>query len=322
VLLASRPEIIGNSRAMKKTLGLIDRVAVTDETVLLVGETGTGKDELALLVHWLSGRREKPFINLDCVRLNSLIAESVLYGHVKGAFTGAFTDSPGVCRAADRGSLLLTEFQRTKREGQRLLLQALDGRGFAPMGSQVNARPDFRLIVASANDPSQLVADGKMDEHLFYRLRCLPIQVPALRERLDDIPALLAHASALAIGRPGIRDKRWTLGAVNRLYDYDWPGNVRQFQAVVTMALVYSSEQVDRELVDQILGYTQVDNALEGLDTLEKKRLVLKTHEELGSITATAKKLRRSTKTISRYLRQELEPIPESSQYFDSHPIT
>jgi two-component system response regulator HydG len=235
--------IIGRSAPMRALLERMNRVAPTDTTVLISGETGTGKELVARGVHALSPRAKKPFVAVNCSALAEGLLESELFGHVRGAFTSAARDRAGVFEAADSGTLFLDEIGTTTPGLQSRLLRALQEREITRVGSSTPIRVDVRVIAATNVDLRSLVADGKFREDLYYRLAVYPLNVPPLRERMTDIPLLVEHALAQLRGRiPGAASLTVSPLAMRLLRQYQWPGNVRQLIAALESAAISAGE--------------------------------------------------------------------------------
>jgi two-component system response regulator HydG len=235
--------IVGRSAPMRALLERMSRVAPTDTTVLITGETGTGKELVARGVHALSPRAKKPFVAVNCSALAEGLLESELFGHVRGAFTGAARDRAGVFEAAEGGTLFLDEIGSTTPALQSRLLRALQEREVTRVGSSTPIRVDVRVIAATNLDLRMLVADGKFREDLYYRLAVYPLNVPPLRERMTDIPLLVEHALAHLRRRipTGINLSVSPL-AMRLLRQYEWPGNVRQLFAALETAAISAGD--------------------------------------------------------------------------------
>ncbi|MBI5482572.1 MAG: sigma-54-dependent Fis family transcriptional regulator [Deltaproteobacteria bacterium] len=227
-------EIVGQSQRLKALLALADRVAQSDASVLILGESGTGKELLARLIHRGGRRAAGPFVAFDCSALAPSLVESELFGHQRGAFTGADRSRRGLFREAHGGTLLLDEIGDVPPEIQTKLLRVLQEREVKPVGGDEVAKVDVRIVGATNKDLRQLVREGRFREDLYYRLAVFPLEVPPLRERREDIPALVAHFLGRRRGRPS----RVSADAMARLAGYHWPGNIRELENVIERAAI------------------------------------------------------------------------------------
>jgi two-component system response regulator HydG len=231
--------MVGRAPAMRALYERIERVAPTESTVLITGETGTGKELVARGVHALSSRKGRPFLAVNCAALAEGILESELFGHVRGAFTGAARDRAGVFEAASGGTLFLDEIGATSPALQARLLRALQEREVTRVGATNATSVDVRVIAATNRDLRELVKEGSFREDLFYRLDVFPLNVPPLRERASDIPLLVEHAlGALRKRLPDGKSLSCSPFAMRLLREYTWPGNVRQLLAVLENAAI------------------------------------------------------------------------------------
>lgn len=238
------PNIIGKSDKIRKICQLIGQVAKTDCTVLIQGESGTGKEIVAQAIHFHSLRARGPFLKVNCAALPETLLESELFGHVKGAFTGAIRDRRGRFMQADGGTILLDEIACMSLSGQATLLRVLEERQFEPVGSSVTTLVDVRIIVASNTNLEMAVAECKFREDLYYRLNVFTMFMPALREKKEDIPLLALHflrKHNLAVGKE-IRDL--TPETLASMMQYDWPGNVRELENAVEHAVIVAKDSV------------------------------------------------------------------------------
>jgi formate hydrogenlyase transcriptional activator len=231
-------DLVGKSAALRKVLDQIEIVAPTGSTVLLHGETGTGKELIARAVHSLSPRRERTFVRLNCAAIPSGLVESELFGHEKGAFTGALMQKPGRFELADRGTLFLDEIGDISLELQPKLLRALQEQEFERLGSNKTIHVDVRLIAATHRDLSLMIRKNQFREDLFYRLNVFPIEIPPLRERREDIPLLVHYFVSRLSGRMQKRIKSIPKAAMDALTNAAWPGNVRELENFVERAVI------------------------------------------------------------------------------------
>jgi PAS domain S-box-containing protein len=231
-------EIVGSSAAMQQVFRTIEMVAGTDSTVLLLGETGTGKELIARALHNRSRRRQNVMVKVNCGALPANLVESELFGHEKGAFTGAASQKKGRFELASRGTIFLDEVGELPPETQTRLLRILQEQEFERVGGTQTLKADVRVIAATNRDLQQEVKRGAFRMDLFYRLNVFPIHVPPLRARKEDIPMLAAHFVRKFSDRMGKRIERISRGATDQLLGYDWPGNVRELANVLERAVI------------------------------------------------------------------------------------
>jgi DNA-binding NtrC family response regulator len=248
--------IIGRSRAMEEIIHRAERVSETKSTVLITGETGTGKELVARAIHNRSAQRDMPLIKVNCAAIPESLLESDLFGHVKGAFTGAASTKKGKFALADGGTIFLDEIGTMNAALQSKLLRVLQEREFEPLGSERTEKVDVRVIAATNRDIRQMVAEGRFQEDLFYRLNVIPIHLPPLRERREDIPALVDHFLRKHAHRTGRRVDRIDDTALTALQQYDWPGNVRELENTIERAVVLSAGPVISARAVSVLGAT------------------------------------------------------------------
>jgi len=229
--------MLGHSPKMQEILEFMPILARTDATLLITGETGTGKDLLAEAVHMVSKRSKYPFVKVNCGALPETLLESELFGHVRGAYTGAHADKPGMFRLAQGGTLFLTEIGDLPLSLQVKLLTVIDDREFYPLGSSKKIRVDVRLITGTNRDLRQMVKDGTFREDLYYRLNVLRAHLPALRERGEDVLLLIDHFVKLFSGNLGKSIKGLTTAATEELLRYQYPGNVRELRNIIEYAV-------------------------------------------------------------------------------------
>jgi DNA-binding NtrC family response regulator len=239
--------IIGASPPMQSVYRLIANCAPTNSTILLVGESGTGKELIARAIHFNSLRKDKPFVAIDCNALSENLLESEMFGHIKGAFTGATSNKKGMFEMADNGTLFLDEIGNISLSTQAKLLRVIQEREFKAVGDTHTKSANFRLIVATNKDLKAMVAAGTFREDLFYRINIFPIQVPPLRERREDIPALAFHFLNIFSKDVGKKVTEFSEGAMSLLVNYDWPGNVRELENTVQRSVILAIDNVIRE---------------------------------------------------------------------------
>ncbi len=234
--------IIGKSTAITKSLQAVKQVAPTDATVLIQGETGTGKELFARAVHEASQRRSKTMVTMNCAALPSQLIESELFGHLKGAFTGATANREGRFTLADKGTIFLDEIGELPLELQAKLLRVIQEGEFQPVGSSGTVKVDVRIIAATHKDLKKQVEAGAFREDLYFRLNVFPIMVPPLREREGDVE-LLANAFISKISRKkALKMKPLSKADINKLYAYQWPGNIRELQNILERAIILSNQ--------------------------------------------------------------------------------
>ena len=239
---AGQPQaaLIGESPVLRRCLDVVDNVAPTDATVLLLGESGTGKEVVARLIHAFSPRAAGPFVAVDCAALPEALAESELFGQAKGSFSGASEGQPGRFVEADGGTLLLDDVTALPFSVQGKLLRVLQDRAVKPMGDARIRQVNTRVLAATNQDPEALVREGKFRADLFFRLNVVPITLPALRERTEDVPRLAEHFLTLACRHTG-KNVKFSEAALVTLQLYDWPGNVRELENMVERLVILSA---------------------------------------------------------------------------------
>jgi two-component system response regulator HydG len=261
-------EVIGQSALMRQLLAMIDRVAASDATVLIVGESGTGKELLARTIHRVGPRKDGPFVAFDCSALAPSLLEAELFGHEKGAFTGASRARRGLFREANGGTIFLDEIGDIDASVQNKLLRVLQEREIKPVGGDRPVAIDVRVVAATNKDLKALVARGQFREDLYWRLAVVPIQVPPLRERKEDIPLLAAHilarrrgAAKSFAGQETRYPTQVTARALARLQLYRWPGNIRELENVLSRAAILCDGEVIRSHDLDMLGLDRPTNA-------------------------------------------------------------
>ena len=239
-------DIVGDSAALRRVLKEVETVAPTPSTVMIYGETGTGKELIARALHDLSPRRRRTFVKLNCAAIPTGLLESELFGHEKGAFTGAIAQKIGRFELAHHGTLLLDEVGDIPRELQPKLLRVLQEQEFERLGSTRTVRVNVRFVAASNRDLARMVADGQFRSDLYYRLNVFPVVLPPLRERREDIPQLAWYFTDKFARRMGRRIEAIPCDTMNALVEYPWPGNVRELENVIERAVILSPRTVLR----------------------------------------------------------------------------
>jgi DNA-binding NtrC family response regulator len=259
-LLSERDEefnqygIVGRSRGIQDVIRTAEMVAKSRSTVLITGDTGTGKELVARAIHFHSAQREMPLVKVNCAAIPENLLESELFGHVRGAFTGALTSKKGKFALADGGTIFLDEIATMAPPLQSKLLRVLQEREFEPLGSERSQKVDVRVIAATNRDLRQHVTDGRFQEDLYYRLNVIPIHIPPLRERREDIPLLVDHFVRKHAQRAGKPIEGLEPGVLEALQSADWPGNVRELENTVERAVVLSPRPMIGPDVVRLLG--------------------------------------------------------------------
>lgn len=233
----SLPTLVGRSPAMRRVFSIIERVAPTDASVLITGATGTGKELAARAIHDLSPRRNNAFVDINCSAIPETLIEAELFGHQRGTFTGAHENRSGLFEKASGGTLFLDEVDALNLAAQAKLLRVLQERTVRRIGARANIAIDVRIISASNCDLGQAVADGRFRPDLYYRLRVLPLQLPELCTRGDDVRLLVDHFLRIKAERTGQSPRRFSAEAMTALEHYPWPGNVRELENAIEYAL-------------------------------------------------------------------------------------
>ena len=301
-------QLIGRSPQMRRVYEMIDRVAPTNATVLIQGESGTGKELVARAIHYRSPRKDKPFVKVNCAALPEDLLESELFGHERGAFTGAVSKREGRFELADRGTLLLDEISETSPAFQAKLLRVLQEQEFERVGGSKTIKVDVRVIATTNKDLKQAIREGKFREDLYYRLNVLPIYLPPLRERKEDIPLLVQHFLEKYSRQNGLRIKSLSKKCLDMMMQYEWPGNVRELENVIERAVVMSEgETIFPENISLSSPVQKMSLSFPEEITLEEmeKRLILHTLQRTGgNRTEAAKILGISVRTVRNKLKK------------------
>ena len=318
--------IIGRSSRMKQVFDLIIQAAPSRSTILITGESGTGKELVARAIHSNSARSDRAFVTVNSGNLPSDLLESTLFGHVKGAFTGAIYPKKGLCDLADKGSIFFDEIGNIPLETQAKLLRVMQEREFMRLGGMETIKVDVRIVAATNCDLREMVEDGRFREDLFYRLHVINIFLPPLRERKDDIPLLAHHFLAKYSEenqKPGIE---LTADALDLMMDYDWPGNVRELENVIERAVVLTSgNRINADLIPEHVrsspGFHMPRFVVppEGISfrdviTNVEKRLIESTLEAAGGVQKRAAELLRIKPTTLNEMIKRYEIGPRRSR--------
>jgi len=287
--------IIGASPQMQNVYRLIARCAPTNSTVILRGASGTGKELVARAIHYNSLRKDRPFVTVDCTSLSENLLESELFGHVKGSFTGAVSNKKGLFETAEGGTLFLDEVGNISMATQAKLLRFIEEREFKAVGATQSQAVNVRLITATNKDLESMVADGSFRDDLYYRINIFPIEIPPLRERRDDIPALAFHFLKRFSNEMAFEAREFSAGAMNLLMNFDWPGNVRELENVVHRAVILANGDVIRQghlvnIVDKLprldLDVPRTNEDLKRIKKLARQKSVenVEKHFVLGAL--------------------------------------
>ncbi|HEY6084567.1 MAG TPA: sigma 54-interacting transcriptional regulator [Nitrospira sp.] len=301
-------EIVGDSHALKRVLKEVQTVASTDSTVLILGETGSGKELVARALHNLSDRRERTFVKLNCAAIPTGLLESELFGHEKGAFTGAIATKVGRFELADRGTLFLDEVGEIPPELQVKLLRVLQEQEFERLGGTRTIHVDVRLVAATNRDLSQMVEEQKFRSDLYYRLKVFPVTVPPLRERAEDIPLLVRHFAQKFAQRMKKQIETIPSAAMKALQEYPWPGNVRELENFIERAVILSPDSDLRVPMAELENHGAVRT--EPSATLEsaEREHILKTLKEsrwiIGGSSGAAAKLGMKRTTLQSKMQK------------------
>src|SRR5688500_12708355 len=250
-------EMVGDSPGVTRLREMIARIAPTDARVLITGESGTGKELVAAAIHFGSTRKERPFVRVNCAAIPRDLVESEMFGHEKGAFTGATERRIGRFELAHTGTLLLDEVGDLGPEAQAKLLRAIEAREIERVGGGQPIKVDTRIIAATNKDLARAVSEGKFREDLFFRLNVIPLAVPPLRERPSDIAALVRHFSAMHLAKTAQPPPQWTPEAILALQRHRWPGNVRELANIVErLAILHAGRPVTAEHVQEVVPVT------------------------------------------------------------------
>jgi len=305
-------EIVGSSEGLRQVLTQVSKVAPTDSTVLILGETGTGKELIARAIHNLSKRSTRAFIGVNCTAIPPALVTSELFGHEKGSFTGAFQRRLGRFESADGGTIFLDEVGELPSETQVALLRVLQEREFERVGGSQTVQVDVRVLAATNTDLSAAVAEGTFRQDLFYRLNVFPIRIPALRERVDDISLLVEYLIDRYAQAVGKKFRNIDKGTLDLFQTYDWPGNVRELQNVIERAVILSDGEtfsVDETWLTPVTPKTAASSVPLVANLIDHEREMIETalREAEGLIsgpTGAASKLGIPRQTLESKIRK------------------
>ena len=297
------PVMIGQSRSIREIKTYIDKVAATDSTFFISGETGTGKELVAELVHRTSARQDNPFVRINCAAIPEGLAESEIFGHERGAFTGAVAARPGKFELANGGTVLLDEIGDMCPMAQAKILRTIELKEVSRLGGKDTIPVDVRVIAATNQDPEELVSAGKFRKDLYYRLNVARVQLPPLRERKEDIPYLLQHFITHYNQRFARQVEGFSDEALNYLLNYSWPGNVRELKNLIEAAFInLPSHRIG--IMDLPKTYQEKIKAAEGLSQNERDRLLSTLFATNWNKSKTARKLHWSRMTVYRKMEK------------------
>jgi len=305
--------IVGKSAPMQAVYEVIERVKNASAPVLVVGETGTGKGLVARAIHTESARNRRGFVSVNCASLPETLLESELFGHAKGAFTGA-VGSAGLFAAADGGTLFLDEIGEMAPALQAKLLHVLESGTVRALGATKERAVDVRIVAATHRDLRELVRAGRFREDLFYRLDVITIELPALRHRREDIPILVDHLFAKSKARnPASRVERWSKAAIGAFMDHSWPGNVRELAHVIERAVLLGrSAEIEPSDLPRLSAPPPLPSIFDGtivpIREVERRYAVWALEQMAGNKTRTAERLGIDVKTLAKWLFEESKP--------------
>src|SRR4051812_30468000 len=319
-------EMVGDSAGILRVKVLIDRVAATDSRVLITGESGSGKELVAAAIHTQSARRDRPFIRVNCAAIPKDLVESEMFGHEKGAFTGATDRRIGRFELAHTGTLFLDEVGDLGPEAQAKLLRAIEAGEIERVGGGKPIKIDVRILAATNKDLSKAVADGVFREDLYFRLNVIPIPLPPLRERPGDIPALVQHFITLFRMRSGQAAARWSDAAIQAMLQYRWPGNVRELANIVErLSILHAGTDIGLNEVRGVIPVTEsgaphrpqtfpdpssLDQSLsDTLDEYERLLISRAVSVARGNIVAAARRLKTDRPNLYRRMKRLGIPV-------------
>jgi two-component system nitrogen regulation response regulator NtrX len=308
-------ELVGKSPGIKSVVNQIELAAKSHATVLITGESGVGKEVVARLLHSASERAEKSFVEVNCAAIPQELIESELFGHEKGSFTGAFEAKKGKFELANNGTLFLDEIGDMSMQTQAKVLRVIETQVFQKVGGSKNIKVDVRIIAATNKNLAEELKQGRFREDLFFRLNVIPIVIPPLRERKEDIPLLTDHFSGLFAVEYGKPKKSVSTSAINRLQSYEWPGNVRELKNFIErMLIMISGDKIDAKHVDmfeveegEFFNYSSLREARE---SFEKHFIIKKLKENNWNISKTAEVLEVERSNLHRKIKAYKINVP------------
>ncbi len=306
--LSKRWQLVGNSEAIKRLKKEIEMVALSSSRILITGESGVGKELVARLIHEKSPRAKGPFIEMNCAAIPQELIESELFGHEKGSFTGAYERKKGKFELADGGTLFLDEVGDMSLPTQAKVLRVIETQEFQRVGGSKNIKVDVRIIAATNKDIKKYVQEGKFREDLYFRLNVIPIHVPPLRERKEDIPVLVEFfldTLSKELGRP---KKKITQKALEMLQQYDWPGNVRELRNIIERLVIMTPSDVitDKDIIFYEISkkdYFSIKTLKEAKEAFERDYILRKLQENNFNITKTAEMLEIERSNLHRKIK-------------------
>jgi transcriptional regulator with GAF, ATPase, and Fis domain len=297
-------EIVGTSAALKRVMGQVEIVAPTDATVLVLGETGTGKELIARAIHKTSGRRNRPFITLNCAAIPTGLLESELFGYERGAFTGALSQKIGRFERAHQGTLFLDEVGDIPLELQPKLLRALQEKEFERLGGTRTIPIDVRLLAATNRNLTQMMGDKLFRSDLYYRLKVFPITIPPLREHREDIPVLVRHFTQTYASKMNKQIDKIPSETMQALVAWSWPGNVRELENFVERSVILSPGSTLRAPLAEIRADAPEAPAGASLAEVERDHIVRVLKEANGVVSAAAARLGLPRTTLNAMMRK------------------
>jgi len=314
-------KLVGQCKSSKEIFKSIDIVAKSDATVFIRGESGTGKELIAEAIHDDSPRSDKPFLKINCAAVPDTLFESTLFGHEKGSFSGAYRTQKGIFEECDGGTLLLDEISEIPYNMQAKLLRVLQERRLNRLGSTTEIPIDVRIIATSNRDIDELIDRSKFRDDLFFRLNVFPINVPSLRERLEDIPLLVDHFLKIFKNKYGYAEKSLSSEAMDTLLNYHWPGNIRELENLLERAILYSADEkvITRQHLKFEVGGKQKktnadDGAVMNLAEMERKLIYRALEETNNHRTKAAEILGITVRTLRNKLHQFEDEGNEGNQ--------